>query len=179
MRAIKKKSSSAPCCCFCGRSGAGIQFAIFNPRFKPLGTACVPCEESLPEGTPVDLMTRFAGTCAEFQAELTGLAKTAGKTVAHVYALWREYAAKCDASDQSALVFEFRQWYAKELNLPCSGVQSPDGHHWGYWIQRPTQDHGGSFRCLHCGHQYQLRDLQNPPPLDHIGAFDREPALTA
>lgn len=39
-------------CAFCGRSGSGVQFQIFTPRFEPFGTACVECEASLPEGTP-------------------------------------------------------------------------------------------------------------------------------
>jgi DNA-directed RNA polymerase subunit RPC12/RpoP len=42
---------AAPVCVFCKRSGAGVQFLIFNPRFKPFGTACVDCEASLPPGT--------------------------------------------------------------------------------------------------------------------------------
>lgn len=37
-------SRSAPVCAFCKRSDAGVQFAIFNPRFKPFGTACTDCE---------------------------------------------------------------------------------------------------------------------------------------
>lgn len=37
-------SRSAPVCTFCKRSGAGVQFAIFNPRFQPFGTACSDCE---------------------------------------------------------------------------------------------------------------------------------------
>jgi len=48
----KAKKSSAPVCVFCRRSGAGVQFAIFNPRFQPFGTACVDCERDLPPGTP-------------------------------------------------------------------------------------------------------------------------------
>jgi hypothetical protein len=52
MKTTKSKSSSAPTCVFCGRS-AGVQFNIFTPRFKPFGTACVECEESLPPGTEV------------------------------------------------------------------------------------------------------------------------------
>jgi hypothetical protein len=48
----KRKQSSAPRCVFCGRS-EGVQFAIFNPRFKPFGTACVECEATLPAGTQV------------------------------------------------------------------------------------------------------------------------------
>lgn len=44
----KTKSKSAPCCVFCHRS-AGAQFVIFNPRFKPFGTACAECEEKIPQ----------------------------------------------------------------------------------------------------------------------------------
>jgi hypothetical protein len=40
-----------PVCVFCKRSGAGVTFAIFSPRFPPFGTACVECERDLPEGT--------------------------------------------------------------------------------------------------------------------------------
>lgn len=41
-----------PVCVFCKRS-EGVQFAIFNPRFKPFGTACVECEKTLPPDTKV------------------------------------------------------------------------------------------------------------------------------
>lgn len=47
-----KVSEAGPTCHFCKRSGAGVQFAMFNPRFKPFGTACVDCEKSLPPDTP-------------------------------------------------------------------------------------------------------------------------------
>ena len=65
------RPSSAPTCAFCGRSGSGVQFAIFNPRFKPFGTACTDCEASLPPdtqlpkvatgGTPVPQLPPLAG----------------------------------------------------------------------------------------------------------------------
>lgn len=48
-----KNETSKPVCRFCGKSGNGVQFAMFNPRFKPFGTACVECEATLPEGTTV------------------------------------------------------------------------------------------------------------------------------
>jgi len=48
MKNKKKNGSSAPVCAFCGRSGNGVLFAIFNPRFKPFGSACVDCESRLP-----------------------------------------------------------------------------------------------------------------------------------
>lgn len=46
------RKPSAPTCVFCQRS-SGVQFAMFNPRFAPFGTACVACETSLPAGTVV------------------------------------------------------------------------------------------------------------------------------
>ena len=49
----RKPDRNAPTCAFCSRTGDGVQFAIFNPRFKPFGTACVDCERDLPEGTVV------------------------------------------------------------------------------------------------------------------------------
>jgi len=48
----KKSKKSAPECVFCHRS-SGVQFAIFNPRFQPFGTACVECERTLPAGTTI------------------------------------------------------------------------------------------------------------------------------
>ncbi len=50
MKAPKPKPS-APVCVFCKRSGAGVTFAVFNPRFAPFGTACTDCERTLPPGT--------------------------------------------------------------------------------------------------------------------------------
>lgn len=47
----KKPKPCAPVCVFCKRSGAGVTFAIFAPRFEPFGTACTDCERDLPPGT--------------------------------------------------------------------------------------------------------------------------------
>lgn len=47
----KSKPPFVPQCVFCQRTGSGVQFAIFNPRFKPFGTACDECEKTLPPGT--------------------------------------------------------------------------------------------------------------------------------
>ena len=52
-KTISKRKSDAPVCVFCQRSGAGVLFDIFSPRFQPFGTACTDCEESLPPGTVV------------------------------------------------------------------------------------------------------------------------------
>ena len=48
---METKTKNVPVCRFCGKSGNGVLFAIFNPRFKPFGTACVDCEASLPNET--------------------------------------------------------------------------------------------------------------------------------
>lgn len=52
-----KPKASMPTCCFCGRSGDGVLFSIFTPRFKPFGTACTDCESTLPAGTVVPAAT--------------------------------------------------------------------------------------------------------------------------
>lgn len=51
----KRRSAPAPLpvCRFCRRSGAGVTFAMFAPRFAPFGTACTDCEATLPPGTTV------------------------------------------------------------------------------------------------------------------------------
>jgi len=51
MRKKTKQAPSVPTCAFCKRSGTGITFAMFNPRFQPFGTACTECEATLPPGT--------------------------------------------------------------------------------------------------------------------------------
>jgi hypothetical protein len=50
MTGKKREIQRVPRCVFCGRD-SGVQFAIFNPRFPPFGTACVECEAKLPPGT--------------------------------------------------------------------------------------------------------------------------------
>ena len=51
MRKKTTKQDSKPTCAFCKRSGSGITFAMFSPRFQPFGTACTECEATLPPGT--------------------------------------------------------------------------------------------------------------------------------
>ncbi len=46
-----RSTGNKPVCVFCGRSGDGVLFNIFTPRFAPFGTACTDCEASLPPGT--------------------------------------------------------------------------------------------------------------------------------
>jgi len=43
--------TDAPICGLCKRSGDGIQFQIFTPRFQPFGTACVDCEAGIKKFT--------------------------------------------------------------------------------------------------------------------------------
>ena len=47
-----KSKQSVPVCVLCGASH-NAHFAMFPPRFKPFGTACVECEKTLPAGTVV------------------------------------------------------------------------------------------------------------------------------
>lgn len=53
-RAKKAKPDPFPTCRLCGRRGAGVTFAIFNPKVPPFGTCCTDCEATLPPG-PIDL----------------------------------------------------------------------------------------------------------------------------
>lgn len=48
-----------------------------------------------------------------FQQKVAAIAAVAGQPAAQVFALWREYQAKC--CDQSAILFEFVQWYRRDL----------------------------------------------------------------
>lgn len=61
-----KAASAAPVCRLCGRSGAGVTFAIFNPKVPPFGTCCTDCESTLPPGEVNlgALLTTKAPKCA-------------------------------------------------------------------------------------------------------------------
>lgn len=48
-----------------------------------------------------------------FQANIASIAKVAGQSDVQVYVLWKEYQNKC--AGQSAILFEFVQWYRIEL----------------------------------------------------------------
>lgn len=48
-----------------------------------------------------------------------------------------------------------------EADLNCRGT--PEGEHQGYWIQHPH-----TFRCYHCGHQYDRRTMSFPTPVKRI-----------
>lgn len=63
------------------------------------------------------LMERFATTAPQFQESIRDIASRGGTTVEHVYTLWRDYSKRCEWSDQSALLGEFQEWYAKDLNI--------------------------------------------------------------
>jgi len=49
-----------------------------------------------------------------FQQKIAAIAQVAGQSDVQVYVLWKEYQDKC--GDQSALLFEFVQWYRSELD---------------------------------------------------------------
>ena len=58
----------------------------------------------------------FANTREDFQNKIKAIsALSPSCAVLKVYELWREYSKSCDSSDQSALIWEFVQWYEKEL----------------------------------------------------------------
>ncbi len=57
----------------------------------------------------------FAETAPSFRAYVADLATQHGKDPLAVYAWWREYCADCRNSDQSAILWEFEQWYAQQL----------------------------------------------------------------
>jgi hypothetical protein len=61
------------------------------------------------------LARAFNGTCANFQERITRLSALSGKSELCVYDLWRRYAQQCEWADQSALLWEFIQWYAADL----------------------------------------------------------------
>lgn len=60
----------------------------------------------------------------DFQVTLARIAAVAGKDTLEVYALWRDYAEKC--YDQSALVWEFVQWYAMDLGGDVEALHSAE-----------------------------------------------------
>jgi hypothetical protein len=71
--------------------------------------------------TYLHLMGRFAETCLGFQEEIKAIAQQSnGKSVEQVYGWWREYADTCQSGDQSALLGEFKQWYATKLAAPVA-----------------------------------------------------------
>lgn len=49
-----------------------------------------------------------------------------------------------------------------ESSANCA--RSRDGEHEGYWINRKA----GTFRCFHCGYQFQREAMTRPTPLDRI-----------
>lgn len=49
----------------------------------------------------------------DFQQNIAAIAQVAGQSDVQVFVLWKEYQDKC--GDQSALLFEFVQWYRSEL----------------------------------------------------------------
>jgi hypothetical protein len=61
------------------------------------------------------LEERFAMRAETFRNELTRIAAGAQLPTLDVFKLWMEYSDTCRAYDQSALLWEFQQWYAPIL----------------------------------------------------------------
>lgn len=67
---------------------------------------------------------RTLNDCAEgFRAEIQALAAVAGMTPDQVFGLWQEYARRCSMGDQSAVMFEFIQWYAADMGGNQAALQ--------------------------------------------------------
>lgn len=65
----------------------------------------------------------MAGCDPLFVARIERLAVIASSTAEAVYGLWREYSAKCQTSDQSALLGEFVEWYKEQLGGNSEALQ--------------------------------------------------------
>ncbi len=63
----------------------------------------------------MNLQEQYAQTCQEFRAAIARIASIACKPELAVYQLWREYSQECSNSDQSALLWEFIDWYRPQL----------------------------------------------------------------
>lgn len=61
------------------------------------------------------LEERFAHTVPVFQLRIQRIAAVAAMQPLEVFALWREYSDYCSNCDQSALLWEFVEWYAEKL----------------------------------------------------------------
>lgn len=65
----------------------------------------------------------LASTDPGFQAKIRAIAAVAcSMTSEEVYQLWREYTRQC--SDQSALLFEFVEWYADRLGASKEALRA-------------------------------------------------------
>ncbi len=61
-------------------------------------------------------------THATFQAKVGKLADLTGKAPEAIYELWRKYSAQCQVYDQSALLWEFVQWYKADLGADLGAM---------------------------------------------------------
>lgn len=62
--------------------------------------------------------TALANTAPGFRATIRRLEKVTGKAASWIFKLWRDYSEKCRGADQSAVMGEFVEWYAKDLARP-------------------------------------------------------------
>ena len=75
-------------------------------------------ETKMFDGTPAELETlvvKFGNTCESFQSDICELARNNNKLTMQVYKWWREYSTDCQNYDQSAILWEFKQWYKDKL----------------------------------------------------------------
>ncbi len=69
-----------------------------------------------------NLETLFSETHPDFQAKIVAIGKLCHLAAIKVYSLWRENAKSCDDHDQSALLWEFVQWYQPQLGAEKSSL---------------------------------------------------------
>lgn len=68
-------------------------------------------------------MRAFNDCAGGFRAQIQALSAVAGMTADRVFALWQEYARQCSIGDQSAVMFEFIQWYAADMGENQAALQ--------------------------------------------------------
>lgn len=67
---------------------------------------------------------RLEDCAPSFQSKINEIAVAGGLTKERVFELWLKYSGECLAGDQSAVMFEFEQWYAKELAVGTEAIAS-------------------------------------------------------
>jgi hypothetical protein len=94
---------------------ANKKIVAFPAPLVPVAPRAVPPPPKQTKAALAKLHAAFAGTHESFQQEIRAIAAEGGKSVDLVFGLWRNYTAECH--DQSALLSEFREWYAGNLGL--------------------------------------------------------------
>lgn len=117
MKTKTKSKSSAPQCVFCHRSGSGVQFNIFTPRFAPFGTACTDCEASLPPDTrlPEPYMGRYARSVESgWLGKVVSVESSDGQTLCRMQGVNELYRTLKGGDIEDAIDADDVQWFTPE-----------------------------------------------------------------